>query len=337
MEFRRLGRSGLKVSALCLGTMTFGSQAGREESYAIMDTAVEAGVNFFDTADMYPLPSSYETGGVTEEIIGDWLRERRQRDRIVLATKCYAATSPEPNDSGLSRKHILDAVDASLRRLKTDYIDLYQAHRDDPNTPLEETLRAFDDLVRAGKVRYIGASNYSAWRLAKALWTSDRLSLERYESIQPRYNLLYREIEAELVPLCLEERVGIIAYNPLAGGFLTGKHRRDQGPVEGSRFTLGGTTGQLYQGRYWHESHFDAVDRLKAFFEPRGQSLVTTAVAWVLRQPGITAAIIGASHAAQLQDSLAAVGATLDDEALEVLDQVWYTIPRPRPGSPETR
>jgi len=335
VEYRRLGRAGLKVSALCLGTMTFGSQCDRETSFAIMDAAVEGGITFFDTADAYPSPSSLETNGLTEEIVGEWIRLRRQRQRVILATKCHEPMGREPNDRGLSRKHILEAVDASLRRLGTDYIDLYQTHRDDPDTPLDETLRALDDLVRAGKVRYLGGSNYSAWRLMKALAVSERLGLARFDAIQPRYNLLYREIEAELLPLCREEGVGVIVYNPLAGGFLSGKYRRDAPPPEGTRFALG--AAPLYRGRYWYEPHFDAVERLQAFFAPRGQRLPQVALAWTLHQPGLTSAIVGASRPEQIADALAATELVLDDAALATLDEAWYALPRPRPGSPMAR
>src|SRR4051794_26846924 len=331
-----MGRTGLQVSEICLGTMTFGGQRDKDTSFAIMDAALEGGVNFFDTADAYPLPSSPDTNGRTEEILGAWLRERRQRERIVLATKCYAALGPGPNDRGLSRKHILEAVEGSLRRLGTDYIDLYQSHHDDRDTPLDETLRAFDDLVRSGKVRYIGASNYVAWRFAGALWTSDKLGIARYDCIQPRYNLLFREYEDDLFPLCVDQGVGVIAYNPLAGGLLTGKYRPGQQPVEDTRFTLG-AAATMYQARYWHDSHLQAVERLKEIVKPLGQTPTTAAVAWVLQQPWITSAIVGASRPEQLADSLAATEVTLDAEALASLDELWYLLPRPTLGSTQAR
>jgi aryl-alcohol dehydrogenase-like predicted oxidoreductase len=248
----------------------------------------------------------------------------------------YWQPGDKPNDRGLSRKHITESLHASLRRLQTDYVDLYQLHGPDPTTPIDETLRAFDDLVRSGKVRYVGASNARAWPLAQSLWTSDRLGLTRYDCLQPRYNLLYREIEAELLPLCRDEGLGVIPYNPLAGGFLSGKYRREEGPVEGTRFTLG-AAGPMYQGRYWHDASFDAVENLKAYFEPRGLPLARVAVAWVLQQPGITSAIVGASRPQQLEDTLASTDVTFDQEALAVLDDVWYQIPRARPGTPAAR
>ena len=325
MNIRRMGRTGLKVTELCLGTMTFGHQCDEPTSFAILNRAADAGVNFLDTADAYPVPPTPETAGRTEEIIGKWLAGKR--DRFVLATKCRIRVGHGPNDEGLSRKHVLKAVEASLRRLKTDHIDLYQAHSFDPDTPAEETLRAFDDLVRSGKVRYVGCSNFAAWQLALSLGLSERLGLARYDCVQPRYNLLYRDIEAELLPLCRDQGVGVIVYNPLAGGFLSGKYKSLAQPVPGTRFALG-KTGDLYRERYWHQSMLDAVERLRTFFEPRGKSLVTVAVAWVLAQPGLTAAIIGASKPEQLDASLAGAELTLDDEEREVCDLAWYGIPR---------
>ncbi len=224
MKTKRLGRAGLKVTEACLGTMTFGYQCDERASFSVMDEAAAQGVNFIDTADVYPVPVSLETVGRTEEIVGRWLKGKRED--FVLATKCRMQMGTRPNDAGLSRKHILSAIEASLRRLQTDYVDLYQVHAPDPDTPIEETLRALDSIVESGKARYIGCSNFQAWQLSKALWTSERLGLARFDSVQPRYNLLYRAIEQELLPLCLDQGVGAIVYNPLAGGMLTGKHRR---------------------------------------------------------------------------------------------------------------
>src|SRR5947209_11553048 len=292
LQTRRLGRTGLKVSSLCLGTMTFGHQCDERTSFAIMDRAAEGGVTFLDTADAYPVPPTPETAGRTEEIVGAWLRGRR--DGFVLATKCRIRVGTGPNDEGLSRRHVLKAADDSLRRLGTDYLDLYQAHAPDPDTPLDETLRAFDDLVRSGKVRYVGCSNYPAWQVALSLGLSDRLGLARFQCVQPRYNLLYREIESELLPLCRDQGLGVLPYNPLAGGFLTGKYRSLEAPPAGTRFSLG-KTGDLYRERYWHQAQLEAVEQLRRFFEPRGKSLVSVAVAWVMSQPGVTSAIVGAS------------------------------------------
>ncbi|HEY8489892.1 MAG TPA: aldo/keto reductase [Dehalococcoidia bacterium] len=334
MEYRSLGRTGLKVSEICLGTMTFGNQADEREAFAIMDAAADAGVNFIDTADVYPLGGTLETVGRTEEIVGRWLQGRR--DRFVLATKCTGATGTGPNDRGSSRRHILEAVDASLRRLGTDYIDLYQMHQVDPTTPLEEIVRTLDDLVRWGKVRYVGVSNYPAWRMALMLGIADRHGWERLASDQPRYNLLFREIEHEVVPLCQQEGIGIIAYNPLAGGFLTGRYRKGQEPEEGTRFTLR-RAGQLYQERYWHDAAFDAVEAMREFFTPRERPLAQVALAWVLGRPGITSAILGASRAAQLRETLPAVDVRLTEEELAFLDDLWYRLPRQKNPAVATR
>jgi aryl-alcohol dehydrogenase-like predicted oxidoreductase len=271
------------------------------------------------------VPVALETSGRTEEIVGRWLRGRR--DRFVVATKCRMPMGTGPNDSGLSRRHILSAVDASLRRLGTDYIDLYQVHSPDPETPIDETLGALDSIVRAGKARYTGCSNYPAWQLCRALWVSDRLGVARFDSVQPRYNLLFREIEHELLPLCVDQGVAVIVYNPLAGGFLTGKHRREEPPLDNTRFAV---AGQLYLDRYWNDSCFDAVDMLKAFFEPREKQLAHVALAWILNQPGVTSAIVGATSAAQLRDSLRAVDLELNDEEMGVCSDIWFMLPRQR-------
>jgi aryl-alcohol dehydrogenase-like predicted oxidoreductase len=333
VEFRFLGRTGLRVSEICLGTMTFGGQADERESFAIMDAAADADVNFLDTADVYPLGGSLETVGRTEEIVGKWLKGKR--DRFVVATKCTFPTGPGPNDRGSSRRHILQAVDASLRRIQTDYIDLYQMHRVDQRTPMEETLRTLDDLVRAGKVRYVGVSNYPAWRIALMLGIAERHGWERLASTQPRYNLLLRDIEDEVVPLCQHEGLGIIPYNPLAGGFLTGRYRKEQEPEEGTRFTLP-RAGEIYRQRYWHDAQFEAVERLRDFFASRERSLAQVALAWVLGRPGISSAILGASRAEQLRETLPAVELKLTDEELAFCDQIWYGIPR-SPNPPMTR
>ncbi|MGH8014204.1 MAG: aldo/keto reductase [Candidatus Binataceae bacterium] len=322
-----MGRTGLKVTEICLGTMTFGMQCDERASFAIMDTAVERGVDFFDTADGYPMGGTLETVGATETIVGKWLKGKR--DKIVLATKCWVPMGRGANDRGLSRKHIFDAVEASLRRLQTDYIDLYQAHAPDPETPLDETMRAFDDLVRQGKVRYLGCSNFKAWLLAKALWISDKHDYARFDCVQPRYNLLFREIENELLPLCRDQGIGVIAYNPLAGGFLTGKYRADSAPERETRFGfLSGSAHSIYHKRYWQDAQFEAVEKLHKFFSPRGKSLTQVAIAWVLAQPTITCAIVGATSAAQLEQSLPATELTLDSQEMEICNQVWFELPR---------
>jgi aryl-alcohol dehydrogenase-like predicted oxidoreductase len=275
------------------------------------------------------VPPSIETAGRSEEILGQWLHTRREE--FVLATKCRMRVGPGPNDEGLSRKHILKAAEDSLRRLRTDYIDLYQTHSPDPQTPQEETMRALDDLVRSGKVRYIGCSNYPAWHLAMALGISEREHLARYDCVQPRYNMLYREIESELIPLCVNQGIGVIVYNPLAGGFLSGKYGGQTAGAKptGGRFSLG-KTGDLYRERYWQQTQFEAVSHLQKFFVLRGKPLVQVALAWVLQQHGITSAIVGASKAEQLDQSLPGINLKLDDEEKEICDLAWYSLPRPR-------
>ncbi len=324
MKVRRLGRTGLKVSEVCLGTMTFGHQCDEQTSFAIMNKAADHDVFFIDTADVYPVPPSPETAGRTEEIVGRWLKGRR--DKYVVATKCRMRVGTGPNDEGLSHRHILKACDDSLRRLQTDYIDLYQPHSPDTDTPAEETLRALEDLVRMGKVRYLGCSNFPAWQVALALGISDHRGWARFDCVQPRYNLLWREIESELLPLCRDQGLGVIAYNPLAGGMLTGKYQTIDKPQEG-RFNLG-KTGELYRERYWQETQLRAVQQLQAFLRPRGKSLLQVAVAWVLAQPGMTSAIVGASRPEQLDQSLAAVNVQLDEEEREACDRVWFELPR---------
>ena len=318
MEHTRLGRTGLQVSRLCLGTMTFGLQRDELAAVAILDRAAEGGIDFIDTSDAYPLGGDLSTRGVTEEILGRWLRGTR--DRFILATKCFAPTGPSPFDAGNSRKHILAAVDASLRRLQTGYIDLYQLHDYDPATPIDETLGALDDLVHQGKVRYTGCSNFLAYQLVRAIGRSETLRLARLDSVQPRYNLLSRQIEQEMLPFCAEEGVGVIAYNPIAGGLLSGKHSRAAPPPEGTRFTLG-SAGQMYQDRYWHDREFDTVDVLRPLAGQAGVSLVTLSVAWVLANKAVTAPIIGASRPEQLDSSLAAAEFTLGDDLKSQLDK----------------
>ena len=324
MKIKRLGRTGLKVTEVCLGTMTFGHQCDEQTSVKIMDEAAAHGVNFIDTADVYPIPVSLETAGKTEEIVGRWLRGKRED--VVIATKCRMQMGPGANDAGLSRKHVLAAIEASLRRLGTDYVDLYQVHSPDPDTPIDETLRALDSIVESGKARYTGCSNFQAWQLARALWTSERLNLTRFDSVQPRYNLLFREIEHELFPLCLDQGVGVIVYNPLAGGLLTGKHRRSEPPKENTRFAV----ATYYKDRYWNEASFDSIERLGSFFEPRGKSLTHVAIKWTLKQQAVTSAIVGATSTEQLRDTLKGVELELDEEELEACDQVWYELPRAR-------
>jgi len=327
VDRRPLGRTGIRVPSLCLGTMTFGVQCDEPASFAIMDRAFAAGVDFFDTADVYPLGGGLPTVGRTEEIIGKWLVERGLRSRVFLATKCRGQMGSATNDVGLSRFHIQRAVEASLRRLQTDVIDLYQTHFFDPYTPIDETLRALDDLVRAGKVRYVGCSNYPLYRLAEAASAARELGLTRYETLQPRYNLLYREIETELLPYARQEKLGVIVYNPIAGGLLSGKYRAGEKPREGTRFTLKGA-GEMYQHRYWDQVQLGAVEELAKEVEARGLSLASVATAWVLGQPGITSAIIGASRAEQLEATVAGAELKLDPEVQKLCDGVWWNLPR---------
>jgi aryl-alcohol dehydrogenase (NADP+) len=321
MDHTRLGRTGLPVSRLCLGTMTFGLQSDEATAVAILDRAAEGGIDFIDTSDAYPLGGDLSTRGVTEEILGRWLRGKR--DRFIVATKCFVPTGPAPFDAGNSRKHIMSAVEASLGRLQTDYIDLYQLHGYDRETPIDETLGALDDLVHQGKVRYVGCSNFLTYQLVRAIGRSETLGLTRLDSVQPRYNLLFRQIEREMLPFCGEEGVGVIPYNPIAGGLLSGKHSRTAPPPEGSRFTLG-SAGGLYQDRYWHDEEFGTVEQLRGLAAEAGMSLVTMAVAWVLANKAITAPIIGASRPEQLDDSLAAAVVRIDHDLKRRLDELTH-------------
>jgi len=319
MQYRQFGRTGLTVSRLCLGTMTFGLQTEEAASHRILDAAANAGVNFIDTANVYPLGGGENLAGRTEEIIGRWLKGKR--DRFVVATKAVGKMGPAAWDQGASRKHLLAAIDASLHRLGTDYVDLYQLHSDDPKTPLDETLEALDVIVRSGKARYIGVSNFFAYRLARALGRADVLRVARFVSVQPRYNLMFREIERELLPLAAEEQLAVMPYNPLAGGLLTGKHRHDAQPAEG-RFTEAvGEAGARYQERYWHEREFDTIEQLKSIVAPTGESLTKISLAWVLANPLVTSAIIGASRAEQLTDTLAVADYVLDGALKTQLDE----------------
>jgi 1-deoxyxylulose-5-phosphate synthase len=300
MQHTKFGRTGLRVSRLCLGTMTFGLQCDEAESHAIMDTAAEGGIDFFDAADVYPLGGGRQTAGRTEEIVGAWLKGKRAS--FIVATKCVGQMGPKPWDQGMSRKHILDAIEGSLRRLKTDYVDVYQLHSYDPATPIDEALEALDAVVTSGKARYVGVSNWLAHRVARALGRSELKGLARIDSVQPRYNMLFRTFERDLLPLCEEEGVAVIPYNPIAGGLLSGKHDRTAPPPEG-RFQLG-TAGARYQERYWHEREFDTVDTLRGLSNEAGMSMASMAVSWVLSNPAITAPIVGASKPEQLKDSL---------------------------------
>jgi aryl-alcohol dehydrogenase (NADP+) len=299
--------------------MTFGLQIDEAAARAVLDKAADLGVTFLDTADVYPLGGDLSTVGRTEEIVGRWLQGKRAD--YVVATKCFGPTGRNRWDMGNSRRHIMDAIDASLRRLQTDFIDLYQLHFDDPGVPLDETIGALDDLVRVGKVRYIGCSNFLAYRLARALGRSEAQGWTRWVSVQPRYNLLFREFERELFPLCLDEGIGVIPYNPIAGGMLSGKHDRSKPPDEGTRFTLG-NAAQTYQDRYWHDNVFDTVDELVKIASDAGIPLPTLAVAWTLRHPAITAPIVGASRPEQLDATIAGADTKLDQDLVDRLNEV---------------
>ena len=303
MQHTRFGGTGLQVSKLCLGTMTFGLQCDEAQSRAILDTAAAGGIDFLDAADVYPLGGGPNLAGRTEAIVGGWLKGKRHD--YVVATKCVGAMGPKPWDQGMSRKHILDAIEASLRRLGTDYIDLYQLHSYDQHTPIDEALDALDTVVRHGKARYVGLSNWPAYKVARAIGRTELRNLVRISSVQPRYNLLFRSFERDLLPLCAEEAVAVIPYNPLAGGMLTGKHDHKAPPPEGSRFQLG-TAGARYQERYWHQREFEAIDALRGVAAEAGMSMATMAMRWVMSHPAITAPIVGASRPEQLADSLAA-------------------------------
>lgn len=311
MEYRVLGRTGLRVSELCLGAMTFGRESDETLSRQMIDRFIEAGGDFIDTADVY-------SAGRSEEIVGAALKGRRHD--FIVATKVRFRTGSRPNDIGLSRRHILEGCENSLRRLQTDFIDLYQVHCWDPFTRLEETLSALDDLVRTGKVRYIGVSNFTGWQLMKALCISDARHLSRFVCLQPRYNLVDRYIELELLPLCLEEGVGIIPWSPLAGGFLTGKYRRDTMP-EDARITHAEIHWPEHMQNQANERSWRALDVMRQIAQAHGKSCSQVALAWVLAQPGVTAPIIGARTMEQLDDNLGAVGWQLTGEELRRLDE----------------
>jgi len=318
MRYTRLGSTGLKVSRICLGCMTYGSKSWREwvleeqESRPFIQRALELGINFFDTADMYSV-------GVSEEIVGRALKDfGPSRDRVVIATKLFNPMGDDPNQRGLSRKHIMRAIDDSLRRLGTDYVDLYQIHRFDYETPIEETLRALDDVVRAGKVLYIGASSMFAWQFAKMLHTSDTLGLARFVTMQNHYNLIYREEEREMLPLCREEGIGVIPWSPFARGFLAGnRYSKESGE------TVRAKTDAYARQLYYQPSDFSVVERLSEVARRRGVPNAQVALAWMLGKPGITAPIIGASKPGHLEDAVAAVEIQLDAEEVRLLEEPY--------------
>jgi aryl-alcohol dehydrogenase-like predicted oxidoreductase len=318
MDTIRLGRTGLLVSRLCLGTMTFGWSADEATSHAIMDAAVEQGINFFDTADIYSFWIEGNKGGESETIIGTWLQNKRRRE-VIVATKCRIRMWPGANGEGLNRHHIIHSVEDSLRRLKTDYIDLYQAHAFDANTPIEETLYAFDHLVQSGKVLYIGASNYPAWRLTHSLWASEVNKLVRYETLQPHYSLYHRdEFERELAEVCETFGIGVIPYSPLAAGFATGKYQRGYQPKDAD--TTRGDSG-LINRLAADPQAWDALDLARRIGEYHGRSQAQVALAWLIAQPSVTAPIIGARTVEQLLEVADAPSLRLTPEEITQLSQ----------------
>lgn len=327
MEYRKLGRSGVKVSTLCLGAMTFGEadansfmhQVGSsaEASFAMMNAALDAGINFIDTADVYG------QDGLSERVIGRWFEQHKRRDEVFLATKFRFTMGSGPNNSGAARYRIVRAVEESLKRLKTDRIDLYQIHMQDLDTPEEEILRALDDLVRAGKVLYIGASNYAAYHLVDSLWTSQSQGLERFVSLQPQYSLIVRDIERELVPACERFGVGIIPWSPLASGFLTGKYVKDQEPPEGSRLAH---WKERYE-RFDDPRNWRIIDAVRAVAKELDATPAQVSLAWLLRKPAVTSVIFGARSVQQLEDNVKAAELTLSDEAMATLDEASAFAP----------
>ncbi|MCK5052960.1 MAG: aldo/keto reductase [Anaerolineales bacterium] len=319
MEQRTLGRAGVKASSLCMGTMQFGWTANEKTSFDVLDAAYDAGINFIDTADIYSRWIDGNPGGVSESIIGKWLRKNpEKRAQIILATKVRGRMGDGPNDEGLSRKHIFSAVEESLRRLGTDYIDLYQVHWPDEGTEIEETLRALDDLVRDGRVLYIGCSNFSAWRLVESLWTSNCCKLTSFVSLQPHYNLVHRdEFERELEDVCLKFGIGVIPYSPLAGGFLTGKYASDQTPPEGSR----GAMSDRIQ-TYLKDPHsLSTLEVVKQIALERKKSPSQVALRWLISRPAVVSAIIGPRDLKQLEDNLGSLTVELTDEDMQRLDE----------------
>jgi 1-deoxyxylulose-5-phosphate synthase len=320
MDYVNLGRTGLKVSRICLGCMSYGSPQwrdwvlGEEDGRPMIRRAVEMGINFFDTADMY-------SRGVSEEVLGRALADFTRREEVVVATKVFFPMSDGPNDRGLSRKHITESIDASLSRLKMDYVDLYQIHRWDATTPIEETLSTLNDLVRAGKVRYLGASSMYAWQFAKALYLADLHGWTRFSSMQNHYNLVYREEEREMLPLCRAEGIGVIPWSPLARGFLAGRRRR------GEEDTRRGKVDKFAHDLYYQPEDFEVVDRLVALAERKGVKPAQIALAWLLHQPGLTAPIVGATRMEHLEDAVAALEIRLDEEERKDLEMPY----RPHP------
>jgi aryl-alcohol dehydrogenase-like predicted oxidoreductase len=321
MDYVRLGSTGLKVSRLCLGTMTYGTPQWRPwvldeaASRPFYRRAVELGINFFDTADMY-------SRGVSEEVLGRALKELVKRDEVVVATKVFYPVTDHPNGRGLSRKHIMDAIDGSLRRLQMDYVDLYQIHRFDPETPIEETLEALHDVVKTGKARYLGASSMYAWQFMKMLATQQQRGWVRFVSMQNHYNLVYREEEREMLPLCREEGIGVIPWSPLARGFLAGNRQR--GAKDATRRE---TYDEFGHGLYYADSDYEVADRVVQLARARGVLPIQVALAWVASRPGITAPIIGASRVEQLDQLAEGLSLTLTPDEVGTLEQQYQPHP----------
>ncbi len=319
METVTLGRSGLRVSPLCLGTMLFGSQCDEGTSAAILDEAAGLGIDFLDTADVYPVPPGPATWGRSEEILGRWLRDRRER--FVVATKCGNRVGPGPNDAGGSRRHVIAACEASLRRLQTDRIDLFYLHHADLGAPIDETLEALDRLVRDGKVLYVGVSNFEAWQAALAMAAIAEGDLARLAAFQPRYNLLHRPAERDLLPLARAAGIAVLPYNPLAGGMLTGRYRRDEPPPVGSRFARG-EWGRMYQGRYGAQPMFDVAEAVAEVAKAEGLTPAQVALAWLLGRDGVTGVIVGASRPGHVREWTGALGRRLSELGQTRLDEV---------------
>ncbi len=315
MDYRRLGRTGLKISCFCLGTMQWGWTADEPTAGAVMDAFVEHGGNFLDTADFYSRWLPGHRGEESEEIIGRWMQQRGNRNALIIATKVYQPMGERPNDRGLSRKHVLEALDASLRRLHTDYIDLYLAHAFDAETPIEETLQALDDAQRAGKIRYAGASNYPAWRFVGALWKAETHQTLRYDCLEPHYNLVHRaEFECDLQTICQQYQIAVLPYSPLANGFLTGKYSRGQGQA-----TESARAGSV-RHRYDREEAWRTLAAVEQIAQESGSTLAAVALAWLLAQPIVTAPILGARSVQQLKACLEALKVTLTPDQLARLD-----------------
>ncbi len=321
MEYARLGKTGLMVSRICLGTMTYGRPTERwpwaldeAQSRPFIRKALELGINFFDTADVY-------SAGASEEVVGRALKDFARRDEVVLATKVFNPMGPGPNDKGLSRKHIMSAIDASLTRLGTDYVDLYQTHRWDYNTPIEETMEALHDVVKAGKARYIGASSMYSWQFAKALYTADRHGWTRFVSMQPHYNLVYREEEREMIPFCQDQQIGVIPWSPLARGLLTGNRGKERNETERAR------TDAFGKSLYGAESDFAIVDRVSEVAAGRGVPAAQVALAWMLGKPAITAPIVGASKPGHLEDAVGALSVQLTEAEVRRLEELYQPHP----------